>query len=247
MDSKKHKADKDIYHILYKEKNSIVSDLNEEKRRIDEQIRLIENLTIESVNEDSWHKLCETKLRYSDCIIEIAKATFPEGKNFIKSNLNEITFEMNGFNIHLPMSSVKGIIVDMKWYKPYLLNDFKPTNRYGNMRKYFELIEENESNWYELAKCRCTAKLNKKQLFKWWFLKAKWHKVDETVWKKKFLEEDKYNEEAYLKHKEKQESLKQKIKEFHKTVDVLKKWGEVKGYIKNNDVYMTCNIENYLR
>lgn len=232
---------------IEKERNKIIFNLKEEKNKIDEQIKLLENLKIEPVTEDMWHQLCSTQLKYSKSIIEIAKVTFPYGKNFVRCGTNEITFKINGFDIYLSTSSTKGIVVDMKWYKPNKLNDFKPVNRYGNMRKYFKLIEENNNDWYELAKCRCNAKLTRKQLFRWWFLKAKWHKVNEQLWRTKFWEEDKENENLYIKYKEKQEAFKEQIKEFHKVVDMLKEWGEVKGHIKINGVYMNANIENYLR
>lgn len=229
------------------EKKNILIELNNKKDEINNQIKMIENLKIEPVTEDEWHELCKTPVRYSDMLLKIAEVTFPYGKNFTKKNPNEILFEIDGFNISMSTTSLKGIIVDMKWYRLYLLEDFKPQNRYKNMRKYFELVEQGNHDWYELAKCRCNAKLSRKQLFMWWFLRGEWHKVDKNFWKEKIQLEDKKNNENYIKHKENQETLKLKIKEFHEVVDILKEWAEVKGYIYQDGVYKTCNIENHLR
>lgn len=232
---------------ICEEKKEILIRLHDKRVEVTKQIKMIENLKIEPVKEYKWHELCKTPVRYTDIILEIAKVTFPYGENFTKKNPNEIAFEINGFNITIPTTDVKGIVIDMKWCKPYMLQDFKPQNQYKNMRKYFELIEKGNHNWYELAKCRCNMNLTRKQLFRWWFLKGKWHIVDKNFWKEKIQLEDKKNNENYIKHKENQEALKLKIKEFHKVVDILKEWAEVKGCIYQDGVYKTCNIENYLR
>lgn len=229
------------------EKKHILIELNNKKDEINNQIKMIENLKTEPVTEDEWHELCKTPVRYSDILLKIAEVTFPYGKNFTKKNPNEISFEINGFNITIPTTAIKGITIDMKWYKSYILQDFEPQNRYKNMRRYFELIEQDNHSWYEIAKCRCNANLTKKQLFMWWFLIGKWHRVDKDFWKEKIQLEDKQNKENYTIHKENQETLKFKIKEFHEVVDILKEWAEVKGYIEQDGIYRTCNIENYLR
>ncbi|MCC0726740.1 hypothetical protein KGF51_10010 [Clostridioides sp. ZZV14-6045] len=231
---------------ICEEKKDILKDLRDKAERLNKQIEIIENLKIEPVSEEKWHELCKTLFRGKNISLKIAEATFPHGENF-KLELNKILFKMQGFNISLPTSELKGIEIDMEWYKPHQLQNFKPKNRYKGMKKYFKLLDEGNSKWYELAECTCTTKFNKAQLFKYWFLKGNWHKIDRKFWEEKFKLEDKQNKDKYLKHKKNKEEMEERIKVFHKVVDILKEWGEVKGFIFNNGVSSTTNIENFLR
>ncbi|EGT3944000.1 TPA: hypothetical protein KOR49_002413 [Clostridioides difficile] len=233
------------YNIC-EEKKFILKDLIGKVEILNKQIEMIENLKIEPVTEENWHELCKTLFRGKNISLKIAEATFPHGENF-KLDLNKISFEMQGFNIYVPTSELKGIEIGMSWYKQYLLQDFKPKNRYKRMRKYFKLLDEGNSKWYELAESTCPTKLNKAQLLKYWFLKGKWHKNDRNLWEEKFKLEDKQNNDEYLKYKKNQEDLKEKIKKFYEVVDILKEWSEVKGHILQNGIYSTVNIENFLR
>lgn len=227
-------------------KTNILDKLKKDRNKLNEQIEMIENLKIEPVTEKVWHELCQTPLRYNDILLDIAEVTFPEG-DYFERHANEVSFEINGFDISIPTSLAEGITIDMKWYKPYILEDFKPQNRYKKMRRYFELIDRGNCKWHELAEVRCNAKFNKTQLFIWWFLEGKWHKVNRKEWEKRFSEEDTQNKENCLKHKKAQEEMLSKIKEFHEVVDILKDWAEVKGYVRIDGVYSTTNIENFLR
>ncbi|MDI6151669.1 hypothetical protein QMM46_10590 [Clostridioides difficile] len=231
---------------ICEEKHCILNDLMNKIENLKKQIDMIENLKIEPVTEEKWHELCQTLFRDKNISLNIAEATFLYGKNF-KLDLNKISFEMQGFNIYVPTSNLKGIEIDMSWYKQSLLQDFKPKNRYKKMRKYFKLLDEGNHKWYELAECACTSNFNKAQLFKWWVLQGAWHKVNRNEWEEKFKLEDKQNKDDYLKHKKNQENIKERIKKFHEVVDILKEWGEVEGYIPQNGIYSTVNIENFLR
>lgn len=232
--------------ITCENKKSIIYKLNIDKDRINNKINLIRNLKIEPVTEDTWKQLCDTPLRYNDILLDLAKVTFPYGKDF-KRNINDISFKMNGFTISVPTCKSSGITIDMEWYNPSKLKDFIPQDRYKKMRRYFELLDDSNSKWYDLAESRCSSNLTRPQLFRWWILKGKWQKINREKWEKKFKLEDIKNSEKYLKYQEEKDKLNTQIKEFHKTVDILKNWSEVKGYVLHNGIYSTINIEDFLR
>ena len=99
-------------------KKNVLNRLNCELEQLNKNIKLIENLKIESVDEKTWHEICLTPARYKkDLIIEIAKKTFPNGENFEKC-ANYIYFTLNGFDIKIPICAERGIIIDLKWFKP---------------------------------------------------------------------------------------------------------------------------------
>lgn len=233
--------------VINEYKKAILKELKNNRDKLNRQIDMIEKLLkIEPVTEDVWHELCNTPARYNDILLDIAEVTFPEGEDF-EMCANEVAFKMNGFNISVPTSTIRGITIDMRWYKPFILEDFKPLNQHKKMRRYFELLDSGHASWYELAQSRCRINFNKFQLFRWWFLKGKWHKVNREEWEKIFDEEDKQNERMRIEHENKRKDMLNKIKEFHKTVDILKEWSEVRGYVPVDGVYSTRNIENYLR
>lgn len=232
--------------VCSKNKENILKKLEEKRDELNKQIDMIKKLEIKPVTEDEWYKLCETPVRYNDVLLDIAEVTFPEGEDF-EMCANEVAFKMNGFDISVSTSAIRGITIDMRWYKPFILEDFEPLNRYEKMRRYFELLDSGRASWYELAQSRCRVNFNKFQLFRWWFLKGKWHKVNREKWEKVFDEEDRENKKMQIKHEIRRKGLLSKIKEFHKTVDILKEWSEVRGYVPVDGVYSTRNIENYLR
>ena len=236
-----------VSKVINEYKKAILKELKNNRDKLNRQIDMIEKLLkIEPVTEDVWHELCNTPARHNDILLDIAEATFTEGEDFERCP-NEVVFTMNGFNVSVPTSAITGITIDMKWYRPILLEDFKPLNQHKKMRRYFELLDSGHASWYELAQSRCRINFNKFQLFRWWFLKGKWHKVNREEWEKIFDEEDKQNERMRIEYENKRKDMLNKIKEFHKTVDILKEWSEVRGYVPVDGVYSTRNIENYLR
>lgn len=226
--------------------NKILNRLEEEKSIIENKIELINSLNICDIDEKLWHELCETPFRESALSLVVARELFPLGDNF-KRNPNEIKFEMMGFNLSLPTSRAKGIIVDMSWYKPHYFKEFTVRPRHTKMRRYFELLDSGNYSWYDLAKCRCTREdFNKIQLFLWWFFKAKWHKVDRQKWMEAFEEDDKYNQKKIMERNNEKNVMLDKISKFKELVEIIKPFAEVKGYVSDpNGTYMTMNIENY--
>lgn len=82
-----------------------------------EQIKLIESIEeVKEINEDIWHKFCETPLRYSTLLSEFVKQLFPEAEN-IRVGCNNVDFEYMGFKIQIPTSRCLGINIDTSWYE----------------------------------------------------------------------------------------------------------------------------------
>ena len=229
------------------EMDKVMAIMMKKRESIDSKISLLSSFDINGVvDEKMWHDLCETPFRESSLSVMVANKIFPLGENF-KIRANSVDFEMLGFSISLPTTRDKGVIVDMNWFKPHYLEDFTVRPRYAKMRKYFELLDSGNYSWYDLAKCRCTREeFNKAQLFLWWFLKGKWHKVDRQKWIEAFEDDDKYNQKKVIERNNERSIMLNKIDRFSELVQVIKPFARVKGYVPNpNGVYMTLNIENY--
>lgn len=232
------------------DKVDILNKMLKQRNDLNQQIDMILKLEVKPVTEDEWHEICLTPARHTNMMCELAKAIFPNGKDF-KRNTNEVTFKLNGFDVSIPTCAIKGVKIDTHWYKHEYAENVEIKSEFINMRKYFNLIDSKNYTWYDLALCRCNhrkTKSSKLKLFIWWFTKAKWHKVDRENWEVLFEKEDRYFSEK-IKQKEKlKKDMEIKIPLFHKTVDQLKKFAEVKGYAKDQlGVYMLMNIENFLR
>lgn len=227
----------------------IVDKLKRDRDKLNKQIAMVEGLKIEPVTQDMWSELCLTPIRYDDILLDIAEVTFPYGCDFERYP-NEVVFDVNGFEVSVPTSAMVGITIDMGWYTPNKFKEFKRSNKYSDMRRYFELLDRGVYNWYDLAMCRCgnvAYRNNKLKLFIWWFTKAKWIKIDRAIWEDRFLVEDKQNEENYKKYKELKEEFAIKLKEFPKVVDLLKGWSGVKGYVNADGINGMINLEDFLR
>lgn len=228
-------------------KTNVLNEMKNKLNELNKEIKFIEDLKIGKVDEETWHKICLTPIRYDYKILkEIAKATFPEGYNFNCCS-NEIEFNINGFLVTVPTTGCRGINIKLDWYSHGKNYEYKPNNRFYKMRKYFELLDSGNYTWYDLAKTRRTYDTNKVNLFLWWFLKAKWHKVDRERWENAFNNEDKENEIRLKKYNLKVKDVEDKLKKINETIDILKEFAEVKGYVCINDLWQTTNIENYFR
>ena len=188
--------------------NEIISNID----KLNKQRELIENLEIKPVTIKEWGKLCETPLRYDDLLLDIAKVTFPQGYNFYRG-CNYVEFKIDGIRVKIPTYRSETVEIDVSWYKKDL-GKLLSVNRYGNMRKYFELLDSGEYTWYDLASSRCNIAqwhFSKFKLFVWWFTKAKWYKVSREKWEEKFAKENKYNQIRIEEYYEERKNISEKL------------------------------------
>lgn len=231
---------------LCEEKEYVLEKLRKDSRKIREYIVLVEKLRYGSVSENVWHKLCETPARYTSIMEEIARAIFPKGYGFT-SDSNTVKFTLNGFKVTIPKTSKTGIEIDTFWYSKYYEEEFKPICKYPKMRKYFKLLDSGNYTWKDLAKCRCNTDMTDLELFRWWWFKGKWHKVDREKWYNELQKEDKINEEKldiWSKGKVKQEAKKVL---FVETVKELERWAKVHSYYSVDDMYCTREVDGFLK
>ena len=177
--------------------NEAIEEIKKDIETLKLQIQLLENLDLsKSVDEETWHKLCETPLRSSDLLGVLVKNTFPLAED-IKVHCNYVYFDMLGFKVQIPTSRCRGINVDLSWYHNY----FKPQLHYpsalGHLIKYFEAVDNN-LGWYEKMKCRVSYGEHCKKyiLFLAYIFKYKWKKVNRELVEK---EKEKFNQ-SYQKH-----------------------------------------------
>ena len=181
-----------------KEVEKSLTILGEEIAERQEQIELIKNIDFSKpIDEETWHKICETPLRSSDILAVLVKNTFPLATNIVV-HCNYVYFEISGFSIQIPTSRAIGINVSLDWYER---NKKKPTAIYHNestyiMKKYFEAVDR-KAGWYELAKLRIRHRGKLDLFIKWWF-KYKWKPVHREQWEEVFAVDEK-NYEARVK------------------------------------------------
>ena len=181
-----------------KEVEKSLTILCEEIAERQEQIELIKNIDFSKpIDEETWHKICETPLRSSDILAVLVKNTFPLATNIVV-HCNYVYFEISGFSIQIPTSRAIGINVSLDWYER---NKRKPTAIYHNestyiMKKYFEAVDR-KAGWYELAKLRIRHR-GKLDLFIIWWFKYKWKPVHREQWEEVFAVDEK-NYEARVK------------------------------------------------
>ena len=165
-----------------------ISRIDEEIKDLQSQKELIEAFDFSKpVDEDTWHKICETPLRSSNLLAVLVKNIFPSAEE-IQVHCNYVYFNLLGFKVQIPTSLCSGINVDTSWYsrdngEPEMyLSDSQIA-----MKKYFEELD-NGANWWTLANIR----LNYRKWFipfAWWF-KHKWKDPHREDWEKLFSEKE---------------------------------------------------------
>ena len=114
---------------IKKEVEKSLAILGEEISEKQEQIELIKSIDFSKpIDEETWHKICETPLRSSDILAVLVKNTFPLATNIVV-HCNYVYFEISGFSIQIPTSRAMGINVSLDWYER---NMRKPTAIYHN-------------------------------------------------------------------------------------------------------------------
>lgn len=68
------------------------------------------------VDEETWHKICETPLQTSQLLGILVKNTFPEAEDIIV-HCNYVYFTLLGFKVQIPTFRSWGINIDTSWYK----------------------------------------------------------------------------------------------------------------------------------
>lgn len=201
------------------------------------------------VDEETWHKICETPLRTSQLLGNLVKNTFPEAENIVV-HCNYVYFTLLGFKIQIPTSRRHGINIDTSWYK---INHGVPqlhlSEAQKNMIKYYEALDNGES-WRTLAKLRLhftNSILNYKDWFLpfAWFFKYKWKKLDRDEFESQIKEKEDNLEKRIENYKQERKDIHNKALLLRDTVlPMLDKFSTV--HRNYNDSCMTISIDAIL-
>lgn len=162
--------------------NDILEAINQnedEIRELKSQIELMKSLdTNRAIDENTWHKICETPLRTSNLLATFVKNTFPASENILV-RCNYVYFNLYGFEVQIPTSYSRGININTNWYQRDCgLPKIQYTSAEKRLIRYFEALDSKEG-WKTLARLRCDYK-------EWflpfaWFFKYKWVKVNRNL------------------------------------------------------------------
>lgn len=210
-------------------KKNALDRINKDIDKLSKQANYIKNFNLNNdITFEDWKTIRETPLRYDkNFLINVAESLVPEGEQF-QYDPNGISFRLNGIKVILPLCSSEYIEVHLNHLyvsKPCMSRKFE------RMRNYFELIDKGGYSWYDLAQCRYSYHTDSKiRLFIWWFLKAKWRKVDRDRWEKEFEKIDRANEERLKKYNEEIQNNRKVIPKIKSTLDYLTKITDVRIY-----------------
>ena len=191
-----------------------ISYLQEEINKKQEQISLLQTLTPETVlDEEMWHKLCETSLRGSEILCAFVKNIFPDAEDII-GYANGVRFTLYGFVCEIPTSFIKCIRVDLSWYKKDCGEPSESlSSRDKIMKEYFE-AKDNHAGWETLFNLRCPfakgAPKYRKAIS--WFFYFKRKDDHREEWEKHFAEEKRDFEEGKKKYKEERQAMHDRTK-----------------------------------
>lgn len=193
-------------------RNDAIREINEQISELQAQVNLINSFDFSKpVDEDTWHQLCETPLRYSDLLAKLVKNIFPLAENILV-HCNYVYFDMMGFKVQIPTSRRQGINVDVSWYEK---DNGEPTTVYSeavqNMIDYFDAVD-NKKGWYERARNRLTyGKCFKKWvLFIVWWFKYRWKDPNRKQFEEAKRKQEKYFKERVEKYRSKRKVIKDK-------------------------------------
>ena len=95
----------------------IIKELEEEIDDRRKEILLLKNLDINNIHTvEEWNKLCNTKLRDTEILLDVLKNIFPEAYDFTIMS-NEIRFFLYGILCSISLNSmIKGISTDLSCF-----------------------------------------------------------------------------------------------------------------------------------
>ena len=222
-----------------------IKELESNKDIISKQIDMLNNLELKSVNEEEWRRICETPLRYKDVILEIAKATFPNGTDFIRTP-NNVKFKIMDFEVLIPTSRNYGIeiedISELSRLKHTIKSEVKKDTleKLENRYEAFTNRDISLKNRCDLLGIPSNSKL--KLLFKYIVKKRSFNK--DLVLKSIRSEKEWINK----KTKEKEKAIKEfymKIEKLRIVVDELKQFAQVKAYFCVDGVWGNYDIKEF--
>jgi len=198
------------------------------------------------VDEETWHKICETPLRTSQLLGILVKNTFPEAEDIVV-HCNYVYFTLLGFKVQIPTYRSQGINVDADWYKRDRgIPQLHLSEAQENMLKYYEALDNGESR-RALAKLRLhyiNSVLNYKD---WvlpfvWVFKYKWKKLDRDGFERQIKEMEDNLEKRIENYKQERKDMHDKASLLRDTVlPMLDKFSTV--HRNYNDSCTTISID----
>ena len=195
------------------------------------------------VDEETWHKICETPLRHSELLVTLVKKTFPKAENIVVG-CNYVYFTLLGFKIQIPTSRRHGINIDTGWYTiNHGATQLHLSEAQENMLKYYKALDNGES-WRTLAKLRLPYYKDWFLPFAW-FLKYKWKKLDRDGFERQIKEMENNLEKRIESYKQERKDIHNKALLLRDTVlPMLDKFSTV--HRNYNDSCTTFSIEEIL-
>ena len=197
-----------------------IKDLQEDIAEKQNQIELIKNIDWNKpVNEETWHKICDTPLRTSDLLGVLVKNIFPEAEN-INIGCNYISFDLYGFRCALPTSRYNGVYIETGWYKKDNGHPTLPeTISQYHMRRYFQAKDDKE-NWEVLFNERLSSYKSCRKWIKFimWFGHYKWKNVHREKWEEVFVENQNKLDRMIKKYNQTRKEMHEKTKTMVKSV-----------------------------
>lgn len=195
-----------------------VREIEEDERELAERKALILSLKEDDVpDEDKWHEICETPLRYSKLLATFVRNMFPEAED-VSVSANCVRFTLKGFGIELPTSRIRGINADLSWYeKDRGEPKFYPEPETKRMMEFFKARDAKEG-WKKQAKILIGTRYRDWFLFVLWFGKYCRRLPDRKFWEEKFEKELEAHGKRVAKYYEKRREIREKTEKFFKEV-----------------------------
>lgn len=227
-----------------------IQENEEEINKLKNQNKFMQTIDFSKpVDEETWHKICETPLRNSQLLGTLVKNMFPEAEDIVV-HCNYVYFTLLGFKIQIPTYRSQGINVDTSWYKrDWGTPQLHLSKAQKNMLKYYKALDNGES-WRTLAKLRLhytNSILNYKDWFLpfAWFFKYKWKKLDRDGFERQIKEMEDNLEKQIENYKRERKDIHDKALLLRDTVlPMLDRFSTV--HRNFNDSHTTISIKEIL-